>query len=115
MLERLKRLPLVVKYYRRKYPDESVCMCCGLPWSAVKTHFINVPGSNYGFFMDCEYCWGRLSAKEKHQQAKELYRHWAEDSGAEQLNLTLGQMLDAIAIEGLEEHANLRKKGRGRD
>ena len=95
---RIKRLRFLKRYYLKKYPDESKCMTCGLPWSAVgKIHFVDVPGTSWGFFTDCEYCWNRIGAQQRFKHAVDLYRQWGHHS-----NITLGQMLDSIAIDGLE-------------
>jgi len=90
--ERIKRLGPIVRYYQRKYPSESTCYHCGLPWSAVQEiHFVNVDDCR-GFFACCKYCWQRMDDLEKIDAVLDLSKKMGSCSP-----YTEEEMLDALA------------------
>lgn len=106
--ERLKRLGPVVKYYQKKYPSNSTCFHCSLPWSVANPHSITVSEcteehSGSGFFTCCEYCWQRMTDLEKIDSVIALFHEWEEHSGGSPY--TQEEMLDALARELQEKEA----------
>lgn len=98
--ERIKRLGPIVRYYQRKYPSESTCYHCGLPWGAVRVsnndcgiHFIGV-NDDAGFFPCCEYCWTRMDDLQKIDAVMDLFKEWESCGGSP---YTQEEMLDALA------------------
>lgn len=105
--ERLKRLGPVVKYYQKKYPDNSTCYHCGLPWAVAKLHGICVrectkEHCGSGFFTCCEYCWQRMKDLEKIDSVISLFNEW-EHRGVSPY--TQEEMLDALARDLQEKEA----------
>lgn len=94
--ERIKRTPLMRRYYLHKYPYDSTCYHCGLPWSAVNNdfHLIGFQESPIGFFTCCEHCWERMSDLEKIDSVIALHKKW-EEQGCDYE--TEEHMLDALA------------------
>lgn len=100
IIEKFKRIKPVVWYYQRKFSSNSTCYHCGLPWAVVKSHDINVDRHS-GFFVCCEYCWQRINADKKLGYAAKLHNEWIRQNGY--APYSLGAMLDAVAIEGLNQ------------
>ena len=103
--ERLKRLGPVVKYYQKKYPSNSTCYRCGLPWAVVEAHDVSViectdEHHGEGFFTCCEYCWQRMSDLEKFESAVSLFYEWEGSGGSP---YTQEEMLDALARDLKED------------
>lgn len=73
---------MMAALYRLRYPGETTCYNCGLPWSAVKNsiHDINV-GERDGFFTCCEYCWSRMGILNKIDSVRELYKKYGSVPG----------------------------------
>lgn len=42
MREKIKRWPIVAWFLRLRYPWNSTCLICGLPWSACEDHSIPI-------------------------------------------------------------------------
>lgn len=100
-----KRLRPVVWYYQRKYPTNSTCYNCGLPWEAVREsggiHFIDVD-EDHGFFPCCEYCWQRMDDLKKIDAIMDLFEEWESCGGSP---YTKEEMLDALAQDLQEKQA----------
>jgi hypothetical protein len=99
MLERLKRLPFVVKLIQVRHPSNSTCKICGLPWASCYSHTIivkhckdGVAGS--GFFPVCEWCWNHKSKRENERAVIELFHTWHRTEYGSPY--TLEQMIDAF-------------------
>ena len=96
--ERIKRLRPVVKHYQKKYPDNSTCFHCGLPWAIVDEHSVTViecteEHLGSGFFTCCEYCWRKMTDLEKIDSVIDLFNEWEESGGSP---YTQEEMLDAL-------------------
>ena len=107
LCERLKRLGPVVRYYQKKYPSNSTCYRCGLPWSVLEIHNIAVikcteEHCGKGFFTCCEYCWQRMTDLEKIDSVIDLFYKWEHSYGSP---YTEEEMLDALAQDLQEKHA----------
>lgn len=102
LCERLKRLGPVVRYYKKKYPSDSTCYRCGLPWSLLEFHAIAVRNREEGFFTCCEYCWQRMTDLEKIDSVVDLFFKWELGHGSPYTN---EEMLDALARD-LQGEAN---------
>ena len=103
-----KRRRPVVRYYQRKYPTNSTCYNCGLPWEAVREskrdcgiHFIDVD-EDHGFFPCCEYCWQRMDDLKKIDAIVALFEDWESCGGSP---YTEEEMLDALAQDLQEKQA----------
>lgn len=96
MIERIKRWPIVACFLRLRYPYNSTCGICKLPWSACDSH--NIPMDDYrSFFPVCEWCWEHKSKKENERAVIALFHEW--NRGESGSPYTLGQMLDAFDVE----------------
>lgn len=95
MFERIKRWPIVAWFLRIKYPYNSTCGICKLPWETCEYHAIQMDDYK-GFFVTCEWCWEHKSKEENKEAVIALYRSWSRYTGSP---YTLGQMLDAFDQE----------------
>ncbi len=103
MIERLKRLPIVTRVYRSLHPYDGICGCCGLPWSAVTLHFVDLDGLNTsGFFVVCEYCFGHRELSEITEASQELWRKWYE-LNPDAVPYSLEQMINAVREDYFEK------------
>lgn len=62
-IEKLKRLPFVVKAYQVIYSNDSTCEICGLPWAVCKARCVNL-SDTIGTFSLCEHCWNQATLEE---------------------------------------------------
>lgn len=100
MREKIKRWPIVAWFLRLRYPWNSTCLICGLPWSACKDHSIPIDMGR-GFFPVCEWCWQHKSYRQNREAVIKLYRNWVVMGGSP---YTLGQMLNAFDEEWKKTH-----------
>lgn len=87
MIERIKRLPIVARWLRKRHPHNSSCHICGLPWSSCRSHVIPVVrveesdiGVGRGFFCVCEYCWNHAEKRQVEEGVEHLYHRWCQDT-----------------------------------
>ena len=107
MLERLKRLPFVVKFLQIRHPSNSTCGICGLPWASCKSHDITIK-QGYGFFPVCEWCWNNKSYIDNRQTIIDLFKKWRNEcDGSYELPYTLSEMLYAFEIDWILTHNNI--------
>lgn len=110
MFERIKRLPIVAKWLRKRYPYNSTCKICGLPWPSCESHTIMVrectnSQSGKGFFPVCEWCWNHKSYAENRSAVIATYRMWQRDcDGSYELPYTLREMLVAFHKDWVKTH-----------
>lgn len=101
MIEKIKRWPIVAWFLRLRYPWNSTCLICGLPWSACEDHSIPID-MGCGFFPVCEWCWKHKSKKENERAVIALFHEWNRTQYGSPY--TLGQMLDAFDKDWEETH-----------
>ena len=93
MFERIKRWPIVAWFLRKKYPYNSTCGICKLPWSVCEIHSIPI-GERNGFFPTCQWCWEHKSKSANKGEVIRLWtRWWLTKEGSP---YTLQEMLDAF-------------------
>ena len=111
MIERIKRLPFVVKYLQKKHWKNSTCKICGLPWSSCRSHTIEVREctdfqSGKGFFPVCEWCWNHADYERNLQAVKDTYAMWEREcKGRYDLPYTLEEMLEAFGKDWNQTHS----------
>ena len=113
IIDRLKRLPFVVKSLQAKHPSNSTCKICGLPWASCISHDIilshphnGVAGK--GFFPVCKWCWEHKSYQENQQAVIDTYWMWRNQcDGSYELPHTLSDMLHAFETDWILTHKKI--------
>lgn len=100
MREKIKRWPIVAWFLRLRYPWNSTCLICGLPWSACEDHSIPID-RGHGFFPVCEWCWRHKSYRQNREAVIKLHRNWAVMGGSP---YSLVEMIDAFDKEWKKTH-----------
>ena len=112
MIERIKRLPFIVKFLQKKHYYNSTCKVCGLPWSSCELHSISVvsidespDGIGKGFFPVCQWCWEHRNYAENRLAVIKTYRMWKEQcDGSYELPYTKEEMLEAFDRDWKQTH-----------
>lgn len=72
--EIIKRSPDNLDKWQAKYPTESTCARCALPWSACTAKVIDV-NDDVAVYAICTFCWDHSDLDERLTFHKALYYH----------------------------------------
>ncbi len=111
MIEKLKRLKIVVYFLKLLNPSYGQCANCGLPWIYCKEKAVSID-NNSGTFATCEYCWKRLSLDELKYHYKSKYIDHKRESikWGYPMNYTLDHLIDCVEKEYKEDKMLTRYK-----
>ena len=95
MINKIKRLKIVVYFFRLISPGYSYCTKCGLPWNWCEEKSVKID-DNSGTFSTCQYCWDHSNLEELKEYYIQTY-HIQERCGSyHQLDHTLEHLLDCV-------------------
>lgn len=98
--EYIKRMPVIMWFYRLFHLGYSTCGICGLPWSNCKSY--NIPLNKYSsFFPVCEFCWYHKSKEKNKEAVIKVYESWCRSG---YLEYHRGELLDAFEKEWEQTH-----------
>lgn len=107
-IERIKRLPFVVKAYQILYPSYGTCEICGLPWSVCKPKFIALSDS-LGTFSLCEHCWSKSTLSEAMEAHTRTYIKQCKLLAEEEMEQFIKERPLEYVLQRVEEEYNKTK------
>jgi hypothetical protein len=107
-IERIKRLPFVVKAYQILYPSFGTCGICGLPWSVCKPKFIALSDS-LGTFSLCEHCWSKATLSEAMEAHTRTYIKQCKLLAEEEMEQFIKERPLEYVLQRVEEEYNKTK------
>jgi len=95
MINKFKRLKVIVSLLRLISPGYSYCKKCGLPWNWCEYKAVDYTLGG-GTFSTCQYCWDHSDLEELKECYTQTYRMQERSGGYHQLDHTLEHLLDCV-------------------
>ena len=110
MINKFKRLKVIVFLLRLISPGFSHCTKCGLPWNWCEHKAVQYSMQNYTF-STCQYCWNHSDLETLKECYTKTY-HMQERSGGyyQQLDHTLEHLLNCVSRDYNEDIKEIRNK-----
>ena len=109
MINKLKRLKIIVFFFRMISPGFGYCMKCKLPWNHCESKSIMYSHSS-GTFATCQYCWDHSSLDELKSCYSMVYSEQYRQSGKLGMGHTRQHLLDCVERDYKKEDVVLRRK-----
>lgn len=107
-IERIKRLPFVVRAYQTLYPSFGTCEICSLPWSVCKPKSIELSDS-FGTFSLCEHCWSKATLPEVMEAHARTYVKQCQSLTNEEKERFIKERPLEYVLQRVEEEYNKTK------
>ena len=109
MINKLKRLKIVVFFFRMTSPGFGYCMKCKLPWNHCEPRTVSY-NQNSGTFATCQYCWEHSELEELKNYFSMVYTEQYRQSGKHNMGHTREHLLDCVEKEFGENIKIARRK-----
>lgn len=107
-IERIKRLPFVVRAYQILYPSYGTCEICGLPWSVCQPKVVKLSDS-LGTFSLCKHCWDMATLSDVMESHTKTYIEQCKSLTKEEMERFVKERPLEYVLQRVEEEYNKTK------